>query len=163
MEQCFCKRLPSHSSRAGLHWNHPVVWSFLRLYGCHLAENGQIHRKLVVECPLAITSIGETLFQTRKEELLVQPVFCIVDTGTCFFFFHLLVSFSKSGKISFDPKQWLLCRKSSDNKIFNTGPIQPNGFTTLIISIIIALLFLILINAVSLGASSHFNGFYSLI
>ena len=29
------------------------------------------------------TSIGETLFQTRKEELLVQPVFCIV-TGSCF-------------------------------------------------------------------------------
>ena len=94
---------------------------------------------------------------------MVQPVFGIVDTGPCLFFFHLLVSFSKSGKISFDPKEWLLCRQTGDNKNFNTGPIQPNGFTALIISIIIALLFLILIDAVSLIASSHFNGFYSLI
>ena len=41
-------------------------WSFV----CHHAENGPIHRKMVVYCPLALatTSINETLFQTRKEE-----------------------------------------------------------------------------------------------
>ena len=40
---------------------------------------------------LVIASIGEILFQTRpdqeeeaEEEYLVQPVFCIVDTGSCY-------------------------------------------------------------------------------
>ena len=39
-------------------------WLFVR----HRAENGPIHRKMVVNSPLATTSIGETLFQTGKEE-----------------------------------------------------------------------------------------------
>ena len=38
-----------------------VVW----LCVCHHAENGPIHRKMVVDCTLAITSIGNTFFQTR--------------------------------------------------------------------------------------------------
>ena len=38
-----------------------VVWLFV----CHHAKNGSIHRKRVVDCSLAITCIGETLFQTR--------------------------------------------------------------------------------------------------
>ena len=37
---------------------------------------------------ILLTSIDDTLLltrpdQTRKEEELVQPVFCIVDTGSC--------------------------------------------------------------------------------
>ena len=36
-----------------------------------------------VDCPLVITFIVETLFQTRKEESLAKPVFCIVDIGSC--------------------------------------------------------------------------------
>ena len=39
-----------------------VVRSFVR---CHHAENGPIHRKMPADCPLAITSIVETPFQTR--------------------------------------------------------------------------------------------------
>ena len=41
---------------------------------------------MVVDCPMVITSIGDTLFQTRleQEETLVTPVFCVVDTGSCF-------------------------------------------------------------------------------
>ena len=59
---------------------------FVWLFGCQHAENGLIHRKLDVDYPLAITSIGKPFFkpdQTRKEEHLVHPVFCIVDTGSC--------------------------------------------------------------------------------
>ena len=36
--------------------------------GRHHAENGPIHRQLAVDCPLVITSIVETLFQTRLEK-----------------------------------------------------------------------------------------------
>ena len=43
------------------------------------AKNGQIHRKMAV----MVTLKKETLFQTRKEGWIVQPVFCIVDTGSC--------------------------------------------------------------------------------
>ena len=32
---------------------------------CHHAKNGLVHKKMVVECPQMITSIGETLLQTR--------------------------------------------------------------------------------------------------
>ena len=40
------------------------------LFVCHHAKNGLIH-KMVVDCPIVITSIGDTLFrrdQTRNEE-----------------------------------------------------------------------------------------------
>ena len=39
---------------------------------CHPAENGEIHRKMLVECPLEIT----TFFQTRPD----HPLFCMVLT-----------------------------------------------------------------------------------
>ena len=42
-------------------------WSFV----CHHAENGPIHRKMVVDCPLAITSKVKLFFRpdkTRKKE-----------------------------------------------------------------------------------------------
>ena len=38
---------------------------FVCSFVCHHAENGQIHTIMDVDCPLVITSIGETLFQTR--------------------------------------------------------------------------------------------------
>ena len=53
----------------------------------HHAKNGPIHRKMVVDCPLVITSIVKIFFRsdkTRKKELMVQPVFCIVDAGSCY-------------------------------------------------------------------------------
>ena len=74
----YCKRLPAHWSRAGLHLDQPFVGWFV----CHRAKNGQIHRTIDVDCPLVTTSIGETLFQARKEEYLVGSVFCIVDNGS---------------------------------------------------------------------------------
>ena len=37
-------------------------------FGCHLAKNGHIHRKMAVDCPLVITSIVETLFKTRPDQ-----------------------------------------------------------------------------------------------
>ena len=61
------------------------------------AENGPI---MVVACPLVITSKVKFFFRpnkTRKGEWMVQPVFCIVDTVSCFYnFLHrqlLLCSF----------------------------------------------------------------------
>ena len=60
-----------------------VVWLFVR----HHAENGPIQRKMVVECPLVITTKVKLFFRpdkTRKKELMVQPVFCIVDARSCY-------------------------------------------------------------------------------
>ena len=37
-------------------------------FGCHHTENGPIHRKMVVDCHITITSIGDTLFQTRPDQ-----------------------------------------------------------------------------------------------
>ena len=39
----------------------------IRLFSCHHAENGPTHRKMAVDCPLVITSIVETHFQTRQD------------------------------------------------------------------------------------------------
>ena len=50
------------------------------------AENGPIQRKMVVDCPLVITTKVKLFFRpdkTRKKELMVQPVFCLVDAGSC--------------------------------------------------------------------------------
>ena len=54
--------------------------------GRHHAKNGPIHRKMVVNCPLVIISKVKLFFRpdkTRKKEWMVQPVFCIVDAGSC--------------------------------------------------------------------------------
>ena len=45
-------------------------WPFGCLFGCHHAEKGLIHRKILVDCPKVITSIGDTLFQTRLDQEL---------------------------------------------------------------------------------------------
>ena len=61
--------------------------SFVCLFVRHHAENGPIHRKMVVDCPLVIISKVKLFFRpdkTRKKEWMVQPVFCIVDAGSCF-------------------------------------------------------------------------------
>ena len=61
-------------------YSYVLVW----LSPC---REGPIHRKMIVDCPLVITSKVKPfsrLDKTRKEEWLVQPVFCIVDTGSCF-------------------------------------------------------------------------------
>ena len=50
------------------------------------AENGPIQWKMVVECPLVITSKVKLFFRPgkiRKKELMVQPIFCIVGAGSC--------------------------------------------------------------------------------
>ena len=56
------------------------------MVGCHHAENGPIHRKMVVDYPLVIKFKMKPFSrpdQTRKEESLAKPVFCIVDIGSC--------------------------------------------------------------------------------
>ena len=61
--------------------------SVVRLFVRHHAENGPIQRKMVVECPLVITTKVKLFFRpdkTRKKELMVQPVFCIVDARSCY-------------------------------------------------------------------------------
>ena len=43
---------------------------------------------MVVDCPLVITSKVKLFFRpdkTRRKEWMVQPVFCIVDAGSCYF------------------------------------------------------------------------------
>ena len=61
------KTVFSHWSRAGLLLDHPGV----RLVVRHHAENGPIHREMVVDCPLVITSKVKLFFRpdkTRKKE-----------------------------------------------------------------------------------------------
>ena len=61
--------------------------SVIRLFVRHHAENGPIQRKMVVECPLVITTKVKLFFRpdkTRNKELMVQPVFCIVDARSCY-------------------------------------------------------------------------------
>ena len=58
-----------------------ITWLFVCLFVCHHAENGPIHRKMVVDCPLVKLFFRPD--KTRKKEWMVQPVFCIVDTGSC--------------------------------------------------------------------------------
>ena len=44
---------------------------FVYSFGCHHAENGSIHRKMVVDCPLVIISKVKLFFRpdkTRKKE-----------------------------------------------------------------------------------------------
>ena len=84
LHPCFCKRLPSHTGQ------EQACTRITRLFVClfvrYHAENGPIHRKMVVACPLVITSKVKFFFRpnkTRKGEWMVQPVFCIVDTGSC--------------------------------------------------------------------------------
>ena len=50
----FCKRLPSHWSRAGLLWYHPVVCLFGWLV---VRPHDLIHRKMVVDCPIGQASL----------------------------------------------------------------------------------------------------------
>ena len=49
----FCKRLPSHTDQEQA--CSRITRLFVRSVGCHHAENGPIHRKMVVHCPLVIT------------------------------------------------------------------------------------------------------------
>ena len=58
-----------------MHQDQPVVCLVVTT---HHAENGLIHRILDVDYPPPPFPD-----QTRKEEYLVHPVFCIVDTGSC--------------------------------------------------------------------------------
>ena len=96
-----CKRLPSHTGQeqACTRFTRLVV----RLFVCHHAENGPIHRKMVVACPLVITSEIKFFFRpnpTRKGEWMVHPVFCIVDTGSCSLCLHQSDLFSTKGGIN---------------------------------------------------------------
>ena len=52
-----------------------------QLVVCSVAENGLILRKMVVECPQVITSIGETHLQARpvQERGIIGP-FCLLHS-----------------------------------------------------------------------------------
>ena len=38
------------------------------IFGFHHAKNGLMYRKMVVDCLILITSIGDTLFQTKPDQ-----------------------------------------------------------------------------------------------
>ena len=83
----FCKRLPSHTGQ------EQACSRFTRLFVRDHAKNGPIHRKMVVACPLVITSKVELFFRpdnTRKEEWMVQPVVGKVDTWSCYLLFSCI-------------------------------------------------------------------------
>ena len=60
----------------------PVVWSV----AFHHAKSGLLHRKMVIDCPIVITSIGDTHFQTRQDQEWGKngraSVFCKDNTGS---------------------------------------------------------------------------------
>ena len=96
-----CRRLPSHWSRAGL-------CRITRLsFGCHHTEKGLIQRKMVVDCPKVITSIGDTLFQTRLDQELViidQASLLFVGLVCAMYILHL----GDSKRYSFSKQSWLV-------------------------------------------------------
>ena len=63
----FCKRLPSHWSRAGLHWHPP----FSSSVGRHNAKNGLMLRKTVTRCAPLIISMWNTF--PEKERGIIGP------------------------------------------------------------------------------------------
>ena len=44
-------------------------WLVVHSVGCHHAKNGLIHRKIIVDFPLVITSICDTIFKTRPDQM----------------------------------------------------------------------------------------------
>ena len=75
--------LPTGQEQACTRISRLFVCLFVRYH----VENGPIHRKMVVDCPLVITSKVNPFsrpYQTRNVELLVKSVFCIVGTGSSF-------------------------------------------------------------------------------
>ena len=56
------------------------------MFGCRHAENDPIHRKMVVDCPLVITSKVKLFLRPDKTRTEVQPVFCLVDIGSCYLY-----------------------------------------------------------------------------
>ena len=63
LKRLCCKRLPSQLALGS------SSQLFVFLVVCHHAENGLINMmKLVVDCPLVITSISGTLLQTRSDQ-----------------------------------------------------------------------------------------------
>ena len=66
-----------------MHWKLLQKTAFCRLFGCsfvcHQAENGPIHKKMALDCPLVMTSIVETIFKTRPDQergIIVRFKFC---------------------------------------------------------------------------------------
>ena len=66
LSQMFCKRLPSHTGQKQACAR--ITWLVVRSFFCHHAENGPIHMKMVVDCPIVITSIDDTLLLTRSDQ-----------------------------------------------------------------------------------------------
>ena len=66
----YCKRLPSHIGQEQA--CSRITWlSFVRSFVCHHAKNGPIQRKMVIDCPLVITSKVKLFFRpdkTRKKK-----------------------------------------------------------------------------------------------
>ena len=91
---------------------------FVCSFVCHHAKNGPIQRKMVIDCPLVITSKVKLFFRpdkTRKKKWMVQPVFCIVDAGSCY---HILF-------------RWLYSRcllKRCCPETLSLCPLMPSAF-----------------------------------
>ena len=104
----FCKRLPSHTGQEQLALGSPSC-SFVR----HHTENGPIHRKMVVHCPQVITFKVKPFSRpdkTKKKEWMAQPVFCIVDSGFCYFTLCLGSPLRKSNNIFWpNSATWTKC------------------------------------------------------
>ena len=87
---------------------------------CHHAENRQTHRKMLVQCPIVITSLGETLLQTRPgnrnnwsthyfAQLTLHWVLVSFSLSECKNFFRTCRRWTKQGgrKESVPAMQWL--------------------------------------------------------
>ena len=85
LESWFCKRLPSHWSKVGLHKDHLVVWLVVRSVGCNYAKKWPNTQK--DGCWLSYSDHIHGWYpfpdQTRNEEWLVESVFCKINTGSC--------------------------------------------------------------------------------
>ena len=58
----YCKRLLSHTGQ------EQACTRITRLFVRHHAKNGPINSEMVVDCPIVIRSIADTLFPTRQDQ-----------------------------------------------------------------------------------------------
>ena len=108
--------------------DHPIV----RLVECHHAENGLIPREMVVDCPIVITSIGDSLFQTRPG-FLVQEWILIGQASLLHSWLLLSLCLHLFQRLSFNFCQFLIQLKTRFTfVIVNVVPYSDTHFEAML-------------------------------
>ena len=94
--------------------------------------------KMVVDCPMVITSIGDTLFQTRpgmRNWSRVKPIFCIIDTVSCLCLLSNCPRLTKSYHLRFHEPKY------SQNVSSNEDPFLQLSFSSTLYFLLLVIIF----------------------